>query len=87
MPRTRIGTAPPYSFSRCLGTVAFDDRKEARADLFALYFIADPKMIELGLLPDHEAYKRSIVDTCTTASSSNLCVSSVDHRIEEAHMQ
>lgn len=31
--------------------------EEARADLFGLYYIADPKMVELGILPDLEAYK------------------------------
>ncbi len=31
--------------------------EEARADLFGLYYIADPKMVELGILPDNEAYK------------------------------
>lgn len=31
--------------------------EETRADLFGLYFIADPKMVELGILPDMEAYK------------------------------
>ena len=31
--------------------------EEARADLFALYYMGDPKMVELGLLPDMEAYK------------------------------
>ncbi|MDD3911372.1 MAG: dihydrofolate reductase, partial [Bacteroidales bacterium] len=30
--------------------------EEARADLFALYYLADPKMVELGLLPNSEAY-------------------------------
>lgn len=31
--------------------------EEARADLFGLYYIADPKLVELGILPDMEAYK------------------------------
>ena len=31
--------------------------EEARADLFSLYYIGDPKMVELGLLPDTDAYK------------------------------
>ena len=31
--------------------------EEARADLFGLYYIADPKMVELGIMPDEEAYK------------------------------
>ncbi|MBR1872435.1 MAG: dihydrofolate reductase [Bacteroidales bacterium] len=31
--------------------------EEARADLFGLYYIADPKMVELGIVPDLEAYK------------------------------
>ena len=31
--------------------------EEARADLFALYYLADPKMLELGIVPDAQAYK------------------------------
>ena len=31
--------------------------EEARADLFGLYYVADPKLVELGLLPDADAYK------------------------------
>lgn len=31
--------------------------EEARADLFGLYYLADPKLVELGILPDGEAYK------------------------------
>jgi len=31
--------------------------EEARADLFGLYYCADPKMVELGLMPNQEAYK------------------------------
>lgn len=31
--------------------------EESRADLFALYYLADPKLVELGILPDAEAYK------------------------------
>ena len=35
--------------------------EEARADLFGLYYIADPKLVELGLLPDGEAYKSQYI--------------------------
>ena len=31
--------------------------EEARADLYGLYYSADPKMVELGIMPDPEAYK------------------------------
>ena len=31
--------------------------EEARADLFGLYYIADPKLVELGIVPDPEVYK------------------------------
>ncbi len=31
--------------------------EESRADLFGLYFMADPKLVELGVLPNNEAYK------------------------------
>lgn len=33
--------------------------EEARADIFGLYYMADPKLVELGILPDLEAYKAS----------------------------
>ena len=35
--------------------------EEARADLFALYYLADPKLVELGLVPNAEAYKASYI--------------------------
>ncbi len=37
--------------------------EETRADLFALYYLADPKLVELGLLPDNEAYKADTIPT------------------------
>ena len=38
--------------------------EEARADLFGLYYMADAKMVELGLLPNTEAYKSQYYKTC-----------------------
>lgn len=61
--------------------------EEARADLFALYFIADPKMIELGLLPDHEAYKAEYYRYMHNGLIKQLVRIKRGHRIEEAHMR
>ena len=36
--------------------------EESRADLFALYYLADPKLVELGILPDTEAYKAEYIN-------------------------
>lgn len=62
--------------------------EEARADLFALYYIADPKMVELGLLPTEDAYEIEYVKYLTDGlfiQLSNLPAGSCS--IEEAHMR
>ncbi len=61
--------------------------EEARADLFALYYLADPKMIELGLLPDSEAYKAEYYSYILNGLLTQLSRIPKDSNIEEAHMR
>jgi dipeptidyl-peptidase-3 len=61
--------------------------EEARADLFGLYYIADPKLIELGLLPDGEAYKSQYYTYMMNGLMTQLVRIEPDHQIEEAHMR
>lgn len=61
--------------------------EEARADLFALYFIADPKMLELGLLPNQEAYKAEYYRYLHNGLIKQLVRIRSGQRIEEAHMR
>ena len=60
--------------------------EEARADLFGLYFIADPKMIELGLLPSPEAYKAQYYTYMMNGLLTQLVRIEPGNNIEEAHM-
>lgn len=61
--------------------------EEARADLFGLYYIADPKLIELGLLPDGEAYKSQYYTYMMNGLMTQLVRIKPGHQIEEAHMR
>lgn len=61
--------------------------EEARADLFALYYLADPKLVELGLLPDAEAYKASYIAQMQTGLITQLVRINLGNNIEEAHMR
>lgn len=61
--------------------------EEARADLFGLYYIADEKMIELGLLPDMEAYKSQYYTYIMNGLMTQLVRITPGGRIEEAHMR
>jgi len=61
--------------------------EEARADLFGLYYIADPKLVELGLLPDGEAYKSQYYSYMMNGLMTQLIRISPGHQIEEAHMR
>lgn len=61
--------------------------EEARADLFGLYFIADPKLLELGLLPDPEAYKSSYYTYILNGLLTQLVRVAPGNVIEEAHMR
>ena len=61
--------------------------EEARADLFGLYYIADAKLIELGLLPDGEAYKAQYYSYILNGLLTQLTRIKPGHQIEEAHMR
>ena len=61
--------------------------EEARADLFGLYYIADPKLVELGLLPDGEAYKSQYYTYMMNGLMTQLVRIEPGHQIEEAHMR
>ena len=61
--------------------------EEARADLFALYYMADERLIELGLLPDHEAYKACYYRYLLNGLVTQLVRIRPSHQLEEAHMR
>ncbi len=61
--------------------------EETRADLFGLYFIADKKMIELGLLPDEEAYKAQYYQYIMNGLMTQLTRVELGKTIEQAHMR
>ncbi len=61
--------------------------EEARADLFALYYIADPKMVELGLLPNEEAYKAEYYKYLMNGLMTQLTRIQPGKNIEQAHMR
>lgn len=61
--------------------------EEARADLFGLYYIADPKLVELGLLPDGEAYKSQYYTYIMNGLMTQLIRIEPGRQIEEAHMR
>ena len=61
--------------------------EEARADLFGLYYIADPKMVELGLLPDMEAHKSQYYTYMMNGLLTQMVRIKPGHVIEEAHMR
>ena len=61
--------------------------EEARADLFGLYYIADSKMVELGLLPDMEAYKAGYYNYMMNGLMTQLVRIEKGKNIEQAHMR
>ena len=61
--------------------------EEARADLFALYYLADPKLVELGLVPDADAYKASYIAQMQNGLLTQLVRINLGNNIEEAHMR
>ena len=61
--------------------------EEARADLFGLYYIADYRLVELGLLPDGEAYKSQYYMYLLNGLITQLARIKPGHQIEEAHMR
>ena len=61
--------------------------EEGRADLFALYYLADSKLIELGLTPDAEAYKSEYYTYMMNGLMTQLVRIEPGRNIEEAHMR
>ena len=61
--------------------------EEARADLFGLYYIADAKLVELGLLDSAEAYKAHYYTYMMNGLMTQLPRIKPGHSIEEAHMR
>lgn len=61
--------------------------EEARADLFALYYMADPKMVELGLLPDGDAYKAAYITYIRNGIFTQFSRVELGRKNTEAHMQ
>ncbi len=61
--------------------------EEARADLFGLYYIADPKLVELGLTPNLEAYKSQYYSYMLNGLMTQLVRIKPGLNIEEAHMR
>ena len=61
--------------------------EEARADLFALYYIADPKIVSLGLLPTADAYKSEYYKYMMNGLMTQLTRIAPGKNIEEAHMR
>ncbi len=61
--------------------------EEARADLFGLYYLADDKLVELGLTPDAEAYKAQYYSYMMNGLMTQLVRIELGSNIEEAHMR
>ncbi len=61
--------------------------EETRADLFSLYYIADPKMIELGLLPNDEVYKACYYSYILNGMMLQLNRIELGEDIKQAHMR
>ncbi len=61
--------------------------EEARADLFGLYYMADPKLVELGLLPNEDAYKAEYYNFLMNGLMTQLVRIEPGNNIEESHMR
>jgi len=61
--------------------------EESRADLFALYYLADPKLVELGVLTDPEAYKAEYINYIRNGLFTQLVRIEPGRNITQAHMQ
>ena len=61
--------------------------EEARADLFGLYYVADPKLVELGLTPSADAYKAQYSTYLMNGLMTQLVRIEPGNNVEEAHMR
>lgn len=61
--------------------------EEARADLFGLYYVADPKLVELGLTPNADVYKAEYYTYLMNGLMTQLVRIEPGNSVEEAHMR
>lgn len=61
--------------------------EEARADLFALYYLADPKLVELGIVPSAEAYKAEYINFIRNGIFTQFTRVELGKTNTQAHMQ
>lgn len=61
--------------------------EEARADLFGLYYLGDEKLLQLGLVPDGEAYKAEYYKYIMNGLMTQLVRIELGKNVEEAHMR
>ena len=61
--------------------------EETRADLFGLYYLADPKLVDLGILPDMEAYKAQYSSFIRNGMFTQFTRIELGKKNTEAHMQ
>lgn len=61
--------------------------EEARADIFALYYMADPKLVELGVMPNADAYKAGYYQQMMNGLMTQLVRIKLGDNLEEAHMR
>ena len=77
LPNTQPGALKEYSSTL----------EEARADLFGLYYLADPKLVELGVISDGEAYKAEYCGYIRNGLMTQLARVELGRDVTEAHMQ
>lgn len=80
------GQLLPGTSSNALGEYS-STLEETRADLFGLYYMADPKLVELGILPDMEAYKAQYSNYIRNGSMVQFTRVDLGKKNTEAHMQ
>ena len=77
-----LPNTPPNALGEYSSTL-----EEARADLFGLYYLADPKLVELGILPDMEAYKAQYSSYIRNGLFTQFTRIELGKKNTEAHMQ
>lgn len=65
----------------------FSTLEEARADLFALYYLADPKLVELDIIPNAEAYKAEYISYIRNGLFTQLARIELGKDVTQSHMQ
>ena len=61
--------------------------EESRADIFALYYIADPKLVELGIIPNADAYKAEYNSYIRNGLFTQFVRIDLGKTVNQAHMQ